>query len=212
MRIFITGANRGIGAEMVKQYSETDATVIGTTRAGKDGLVPLDVTNTASLCAAVDSVKDPIDLLICNAGVFLDRGQELKDGFGPDLWADTFAANVTGVFLTVQAMLPKLRDGSKIAIIASQMGSSQKAGGDNFIYRASKAAAINLASNLAVSLKDRNIAVGIYHPGWVITDMGGQNAAVTVETSVEGLIKRFDHLSLATTGCFENYTGEAMML
>ena len=210
MRVLITGANRGIGAELASLYANAGDTVLSTSRAGQDGCTKLDVTDQASVVSAAQSMDAPIDVLICNAGVFLDRGQSLEDGFAPDLWADTFAANVTGVFTTIQAFLPKLQDGSKIAIIASQMGSSERAGGRSYIYRSSKAAAANLAANLAVDLKPRGIAVGAYHPGWVITDMGGSDAAVTVQASAAGLVTRFAQLNLDTTGCFETFDGQVM--
>ena len=159
----------------------------------------------------VDQLKDQsIDLLICNAGVYLDKGNELGHGYKSKVWTDTFAANVTGVFLTIEALLPNLRAaGGKVAIISSQMGSSERAGGNAFAYRASKAAALNLGRNLAVELSP-DVAVGIYHPGWVQTDMGGAEAAITVDESASGLIQRFDLLGPDTTGCFEMWNGEAM--
>ena len=117
--------------------------------------------------------------------------------------------NVTGVFLTVQALLPNLSRSStpKIAIISSQMASHTRAPGGSFIYRASKAAALNLGRNLAGELKPQGIAVGIYHPGWVRTDMGGEAADISVEEAARGLAERFDTLSLETSGCFETWDG-----
>jgi len=173
-------------------------------------MVALDVTNAQSLQDTASTLDTPIDLLICNAGVFLDRGQDLDTGFAAELWEQTFAANVTGVFHTVQTFLPHLSANAKIAVISSQMGSSERANGSAYIYRASKAAAANLAANLAVDLKPRGIAVGAYHPGWVITDMGGADAAVTVQASAQGLIERFVALDISTTGCFETFDGQAM--
>ena len=116
--------------------------------------------------------------------------------------------NVTGVFLTIQSLLPNLRAANgKIAIISSQMASDTTAPGGSYIYRASKAAALNLGRNLASDLKREKIAVGIYHPGWVQTDMGGSSADITVEQSAKGLMQRFSALSLASTGCFETWDG-----
>ncbi len=89
------------------------------------------------------------------------------------------------------------------------MASYERAPGGSYIYRASKAAALNLGRNLAQDLKADGIAVGIYHPGWVRTDMGGAGAAISVEQSARGLAERFDALNLATTGCFETYDGQA---
>ena len=209
MIIVITGASRGIGAGLAKAYAARGETVIGTTRRGD---TPLDVTDPASVARFAASLDGaPVALLVCNAGVYLDRGQQLDGGYPAAQWAQTFAANVTGVFLTIQALLPNLRaaQDAKIAIISSQMASSEKAPGGSYIYRASKAAALNLGRNLAADLRRDRIAVGIYHPGWVQTDMGGGAADITVKQSVTGLVARFDALSLASTGVFETWDGRA---
>jgi NAD(P)-dependent dehydrogenase (short-subunit alcohol dehydrogenase family) len=127
------------------------------------------------------------------------------------MWAETFATNVTGVFLAVQALLPGLRaaGAAKIAIISSQMASHTRAPGGSYVYRASKAAALNLGRNLAADLAPEGIAVGIYHPGWVRTDMGGAAAEISVDEAAEGLIARFAALGPASTGCFETWDGRA---
>lgn len=209
MTILITGANRGIGASLREHYIARGDTVIGTHRsAATAGFEQLDVTKPADHAALRESLRGtPIATLICNAGVYLDKGEELETGFPPDEWADTFAANVTGVFLTIQAMLPNLSDGSKIAIISSQMGSNAKATGGSYIYRASKAAVLNLGSNLATDLKPRGISVGIYHPGWVQSDMGGQAAAITTDESASGLMTQIEGQTIANTGSFKNWDG-----
>lgn len=209
MTIFITGASRGIGAGLAEKYRARGDTVIGTKRSGD---WPLEVTDPAShtaMAARLDG--EPIDLLVCNAGVYLDKGERLDSGYDARLWADTFAANVTGVFLTVQALLPNLQaaEQGKIAIISSQMASSERAPGGSYIYRASKAAVLNLGRNLAADLRGEGIAVGIYHPGWVVTDMGGGAADITVDDAASGLVTRFDALSMATTGVFETWDGRA---
>ncbi len=95
--------------------------------------------------------------------------------------------NVTGVFLTVQSLLPNLRAGAgKIAIIASQMGSSTRANGGSYIYRASKAAAVESGPQSGVDLATDGIAVGIYHPGWVRTEMGGTGADLDASQAAHG--------------------------
>ncbi|MEM7471980.1 MAG: SDR family NAD(P)-dependent oxidoreductase [Pseudomonadota bacterium] len=213
--ILITGATRGIGQAMFGHYAARGDKVTGTYRgqAPDDGhWLQLDVANPndfETLCH--DFEPEALDLLICNAGVYLDKDHSLADGYAPQLWADSFATNVTGVFLTVQTMLPKLQlsKAPKIAIISSQMASSERAPGGSYIYRASKAAALNLGRNLAADFEGLGIAVGIYHPGWVQTDMGGGAADITVDASANGLIERFDALSLKTTGCFETWDGRA---
>lgn len=212
MTIVITGASRGIGAGLAEHYRAQGVDVMGTSRSAM-GDITLDVTLPSSHTEMAAALGDkPVELLVCNAGVYLDKGDTLENGFGADLWAQSFATNVTGVFLSIQALLPNLqRAGSpRIAIISSQMGSSERAGGSSYIYRSSKAAVLNLGRNLALDLKDEGIAVGIYHPGWVQTDMGGDAAAITVDQSVSGLVERFAALSLETTGRFENYDGADM--
>lgn len=209
MTIVITGANRGIGRGLFDAYPA--GTVIGTHRApSTDDMLQLDVTDPASQADFGAAMKDrPVDLLICNAGVYLDKGEDLNTGYGADLWAQSFAANVTGVFLTVQTLLPNLRAAKgKLAIISSQMASHTRAPGGSYIYRSSKAAALNLGRNLATDLARDEVAVGIYHPGWVQTDMGGSAAAITVDAAVAGLVAQFDDLSMADTGCFLTYDGQ----
>ncbi|MBY6202480.1 SDR family oxidoreductase [Maritalea mobilis] len=209
MTILITGANRGIGKGLSEAYAGRGETVIATARSA-EGCTPLDVADPASVSALAEGLDgQAIDLLICNAGVYPDKDQSLDTGYPPEMWAEVFAVNVTGVFLTVQALLPNLSKSAapKIAIISSQMGSDTRAPGGSYIYRASKAAALNLGRNLATDLRPRGIAVGIYHPGWVRTDMGTEAADIGLDDSVSGLIARFDALSLETTGCFETWDG-----
>ena len=211
MHVLITGANRGIGAELAAACKASGATVTATAR-DAPGMTRLDVTDARSLGAVSAQLgTGALDLLVCNAGVYLDKDESLADGFAPALWAESFAVNVTGVFLSVQAFLPHLARATapRIAIIASQMGSSTRAPGGSYIYRASKAAAINLGRNLATDLKPRGIAVGVYHPGWVQTDMGGASAEITTAKAVAGLVARFAALDLARTGCFETWDGRA---
>ncbi|MDR9485160.1 MAG: SDR family NAD(P)-dependent oxidoreductase [Sediminimonas sp.] len=210
MHAVITGANRGIGAALDARYRTAGWKVTATARQGAEFL-PLDVTDPAAHRAMAHALDgQAVDLLICNAGTYPDKYENLADGYPAQMWADTFATNVTGVFLTVQALLPNLQMATapKVAIIASQMGSSTRAPGGSYIYRASKAAAINLGRNLATDLSRLGIAVGIYHPGWVRTDMGGDSAAIDTDQSADGLVRRFDALSMDTTGQFLTWDGQ----
>ncbi|QBY01757.1 SDR family oxidoreductase [Rhodophyticola sp. CCM32] len=215
MRVLVTGANRGVGLALVAQMAARGDQVIATTRSD----TPLDnvqweqadISDPASIIALAGRVQGALDLLVCNAGVLHDRREGLETGYAPKIWADTLAVNVTGVFLTIQAFLPHLRAGEagKIAIISSQMGSSTRSTGGTYAYRASKAAALNIGRNLAHDLAPEGMSVGIYHPGWVQTDMGGGGADITADQSASGLIERFDTLSVATTGVFETWDGQA---
>ncbi len=222
--VLITGASRGIGLQLARAYAEAGASVIATARnpesaaeltsllAAHPGLLvlPLDVTDAASLDALVARLsRRPIDLLIANAGVMGARGGVDDQDNTAARWADVLATNVAGVFFTVRALLPNLKAASsaKIAIVSSRMASSVAANGSSYLYRASKAAAANIGANFASELRPAGIAVGIYHPGWVKTDMGGTGADITVAESANGLVQRFAKLNIATTGVFEDYAG-----
>lgn len=213
MTVLITGAARGIGLALTEAWRNRGARVIAATREAGAGDLTLDVTDPAGLHSAASQVPEPLRALVCNAGVYLDRGQRLEDGYDPAIWAQSFAVNVTGVFLTVQAFLPHLRAAAaaglspRIAIISSQMGSDERAPGGSYAYRASKAAALNLGRNLAADLRAEGIAVGIYHPGWVQTEMGGAGADITAQVAAAGLIARIEGLDLADTGSFETWDG-----
>jgi NAD(P)-dependent dehydrogenase (short-subunit alcohol dehydrogenase family) len=217
--ILITGANRGVGLQLAHVYAARGDTVIGAVRDpakamelravnGKVEVLPLDVTSEASFAAAAKSLAGRnIDVLIANAGVMGPRGAA-ADEQPADLWASVLAVNVTGPFLTARTFLPNVIVAKgKIAILSSIMASSEKAMGNSYVYRASKAAAANIGANLAVELKPSGVSVGNYHPGWVQTDMGGAAADIPATVSAAGLVARIDHLSLATSGVFETYSG-----
>ena len=214
MTILITGVSRGIGRQLARDYAASGEAVTGTMRNPADipgiTVLPLDVTDPDGMRAFADRLAgQPVDCLICNAGVYPDKGDALDTGYAPQAWGDGFAANVTGVFLTIQALLPNLRAAKepKIAIISSMMASNARAPGGSYIYRASKAAVLNLGRNLATDLAPEDIAVGIYHPGWVRTDMGGSEGDIDVTDSSAGLRARIAALSPATSGCFEGWDG-----
>lgn len=218
--VLIAGASRGIGLEMATQAKARGDTVIAMVRsaasadalAGKiDQTLIADVTDEASLATAASQVTQDLDLLICNAGVYRGRGDMYAQDMGADAWSNVLMTNVAGPFFVAKAFRPRLEaKRGKIAILSSVMGSSSQAKGDGYIYRSSKAAATNIALNLATELRPSGIAVGAYHPGWVRTDMGGPSAAVSVEDSASGLLARFDALSLETTGVFEDYSGQSI--
>ncbi len=222
----ITGANRGIGLAMARQAAERgDRVLAGARRPGEAealqdlarrhanlGVLNIDVTDPEEMAAAAALEDAPVDLLICNAGQYIARGGIDDPEYTYDAWHTVLMTNVAGVFFTIRALLPRLEAAPepKIAVVSSMMASNANAPGGSYIYRASKSAATNLARNLAVDLKARGVAVGAYHPGWVRTDMGGPRATLEVEESAKGLLERFEALSLATTGVFEDYQGKAI--
>ncbi|WP_111431540.1 SDR family oxidoreductase [Rhodobacteraceae bacterium DSL-40] len=216
--ILITGTSRGLGRELAIQAQQRGDRVIATMRAPHASpalppeieVLPLEVTKTdahAELARQMEGVA--IDLLVCSAGVFPGRGG-LREAQCTELdWFIGLMTNVAGPYFAVRALLPNLRlaGRAKVAIISSAMGSSENAAGGSYIYRASKAGAVNLARNLAVELAPLGIAVGAYHPGWVRTDMGTGAAPVDLNHSATGLLERFAELSSETSGIFEDYLG-----
>ena len=222
----ITGANRGIGLALARLAAERGDRVLAAARRPGAALaladladananlsvLNIDVTDPYEMAASAATEDTAIDLLICNAGQYLARGGLDDPEYTFDAWHTMMMTNVAGIFFTVRAFLPRLEKAAepKIAIVSSIMASSERAPGGSYIYRASKAAATNLARNLAVDLKAQGIAVGAYHPGWVRTDMGGTGATVDAGESASGLMQRFDALSLASTGIFEDFRGEAI--
>jgi NAD(P)-dependent dehydrogenase (short-subunit alcohol dehydrogenase family) len=190
-------------------------------------LLGLDVTAEGDMKQIAAGMRRKVDLLVCNAGV-LDSYGGLDDPARNSRAIETvLMTNIAGVYFTVRAFLPHLlmtaetetsdSDTAKgnamigrIAIISSIMGSQTLSAANAPIYRASKAAATNLARSFAVELAPRGIAVGAYHPGWVRTDMGGPNADVAPADSAAGLLQRFALLSLETSGIYESYDGTAL--
>jgi NAD(P)-dependent dehydrogenase (short-subunit alcohol dehydrogenase family) len=233
-RILITGANRGIGLEMTRQALARGDMVIAACRtpeaataldelAAAHGesltIIGLEVRTEASVRAAAAAMQRPIDLLVANAGTLNARGGLTDAGHTEDNIAESLMTNIAGVFFTARHFLANLKAGAatrdsgiipRIAVISSQMGSSERAGTSAPIYRASKAAATNLSRSMALELAEDGIAVGAWHPGWVQTDMGGAQAAITAETCAAGLLRRFDALTMATSGVFETYEGETL--
>ena len=213
MHVVITGANRGIGLELAKIYEAKGWQVTKTSRKAMPGYATLNVNDPASHQAFAASLSGaPVDLYIANAGINIRNDESVTTGYAADEWTQTFQTNVTGVFLGIQSMLPALRaaPAPKIVIISSQLASSTNSGTGMLTYRASKAAVLNLGRNLAKELAAENLPVGIFHPGWVVTDMGGAGADITVDVSARGLVRRIDALSITNTGIYEDYKGDAL--
>ena len=215
--ILITGASRGIGRLLAERYAERGERVIAAVRDPEAANLPegierhaLDAMSEAShdaLAAGLDLKS--LDLLVCNAGIYRGRGNVLSERISDVDWQDMLMTNVAGPYLAVSAFRDALEAaGGRVTVLSSMMGSSARAPGGSYAYRASKAAATNLVANLAKDLAPAGVAVGAYHPGWVQTDMGGAQAPVTPAESVAGLMREFDALDLARTGCFRSFDGQ----
>ena len=226
-RSLVTGANRGIGLEFVRQLLADGDHVIAACRhpgkasalnhlagdhPGRLHLLPLDVADEKSRTAfarELPLVTDGIDLLINNAGV-LHSGERWGSVTAANL-EDSLRTNAMGPFLLTQALDTQLVDGASVANISSGMSSL---GDDPEFnapsYRISKTALNMATALLAKALAPRKIKVVALCPGWVQTDMGGSSAEVPVTQSVEGLLKVIGKLSLAQSGSFMSWRGKTM--
>ena len=213
----VTGANRGIGLELVRQLRARGKEVVAVCRQSSPELGALgaqvesgcdvaDPETWNALARRLDGAD--IDLLIQNAGR-LDR--DTLDDASPADVRSQFEVNALGPLFVTQALLPRMRTGAKIALITSRMGSMGDNGSGGFYgYRMSKAALNAAGVSLAHDLKPRGIAVVILHPGPVRTGMTGGTGQLDPDESVRGLLQRIDELTLENTGRFLHMSGEAL--
>tara|TARA_B100000678_G_scaffold170298_1_gene142014 strand:- start:1591 stop:2256 length:666 start_codon:yes stop_codon:yes gene_type:complete len=213
--ILITGGSRGIGAELVQQYAADGWDVIATARSDSDlkeldamdnvTAMELDVAKPDSVAAFIDGVGDrPIDVFLNSAGVYGPRTPE-RDG-----WMDVLEINVVAPTLLAEKLKPNVAASEKkvMAVVTSRMGSiGDNGGGGSIPYRSSKAAVNAAWKSLSIDWKDDGIAVVMLHPGWVKTDMGGDNAQIDTKTSVDGLRDRIAETDLSNSGRFVAYDG-----
>jgi NAD(P)-dependent dehydrogenase (short-subunit alcohol dehydrogenase family) len=211
--VAIIGASRGIGREFVGQYLADGWSVCATARHDRDlaqlrdaGAIAIaaDVADEASLLSAAADLPT-IDLLVLNAGVNTRRYERALADVVAEDWERVMRVNALGPLLAARAFAPRLRPGGTIVAISSKMGSI---GGDSgpaaYSYRMSKAA-LNMAMT-RLQMESPDLAVAVLHPGWVKTDMGGDQAPVEIADSVAGM--RAVIARLKTGECvFRDYLG-----
>lgn len=225
----VTGANRGLGLEFVRQLLARGDHVIAACRLpgkanaltqlageypGRLQVLPLDVADPrthASLARELALVTDgePLDLLINNAGV-LRGGERFGQVQAKDLDA-SFHTNAAGPFLLTQALAGQLADGASVANISSEVGSiALRQEFRTPSYAMGKAAQNMATSLLAQALAPRGIKVIALHPGWVRTDMGGQQAALGAQESVGGLLQVIHRITLEDSGGFFDWQSQPL--
>lgn len=215
--ILILGASRGIGLAFVKHYLAAGDRVTATARshdalATLDKLgarsIPLDVldADAASTLARAISASS-IDIAIINAGVFGPRA-DAPNAPAQDEFDHVMRTNVLGPMRLLAPLSHCLKDGGKLGILSSRMGSiGTRANTSGWLYRASKAAVNSVAKDAALTLAPQGIACVAFHPGWVRTDMGGANADIDVAESVGGMTRVLAALTPTESGRFINYDG-----
>ena len=220
--VVISGANRGIGLELARQYAAAGAKVIAGVRnpEGASELKALDAVQVHRLDVAEDASVQafraalgdrPIDILIANAGVYGHRAQQLG-ALDFDDWLKTLNINSLGPMRLAQALIAHVKAGldKKLVAITSTLGSTSTHGGDMFVYRSSMAALNNAWAGLGKALAADGIVCLPLHPGWVQTDMGGKGAMLTVKQSVDGLRKVIAEAGPAQSGRAFTYDGKPL--
>jgi NAD(P)-dependent dehydrogenase (short-subunit alcohol dehydrogenase family) len=237
-RVLITGANRGLGLELTRQYLERGDQVFAAARQpesatdlqalqeqfpGKLTLLALDVTNEASLQAAHDAVAtkaEGLDILINNAGILPghpgagvgdDPATQRLGHLRYDDAMQVLATNAVGPLLVTQQFMDLLRKGhkSRIVSISTGLGSlTLKASGSQYHYSASKAAMNMYMRTLAAEAGHDKIVSIMVDPGWMRTDMGGTGAALLPADSARGIIRLTDQLHAEENGSFVTWQGK----
>ncbi|MGB0950601.1 MAG: SDR family oxidoreductase [Poseidonia sp.] len=217
----VTGANRGLGFEMVRQLLQREYTVHATYRTspgllstlGDGGLHQhqVDVRDGQAIAEMMDRIGGSIDLLINNAGIADGRWSSVE-AIDFDVAAEVLEVNAVAPVRVTQAALPLLAEGGgTVVMITSLMGSiGDCMSGKSYAYRASKTALNMFTVAMKNELQERGVSVLLIHPGWVETDMGGPNAPIQAEESVSGIMARIDEQTLEFTGRFVDYTGQAL--
>jgi NAD(P)-dependent dehydrogenase (short-subunit alcohol dehydrogenase family) len=222
MRFVVTGANRGLGLEFVKQLvargdsveagarSPDEAPALKALAAAHPGKVRVhtcDVESDASVRAFASALDgEAVDVVLNNAGVY-GKMQSLEELDLDDV-TRTFNINSLGPIRVTRALLPHLRRGGsrKVAHVASVMGSIvENQTGGAYGYRMSKAALNMAARSMAIDLRPEGFLCVALHPGWVKTDMGGPEAPIEVQESVAGMISVIDGLTLEQSGGFIDF-------
>lgn len=202
----VTGGNRGIGHEICKELSRAGCYVVLTSRNEEEGrravakldhhdnvaFRRLDVTDSKDIVSLRDWILKTygrVDILINNAGVYLDEGVSVFD-VDENIMQETLAVNFYGAFHMCRAFVPIMRQNGygRIVNVSSGYGAMSEMGGYVAAYRISKAALNALTLIMANELRDGNIKVNAVCPGWVRTDMGGGMAPISPEAAAKDIV------------------------
>lgn len=228
-RILITGTNRGLGLEFVRQGLERGEQIFaGVRKISSPGelaklteifpqqlsLIELDVTDETSILQArkqIEELTDGLEVLVNNAGIF-PRG-ETPRSLDANTLLLAYHTNAVAPLIVVQHFLELLKNGrqAKIINVTSQMGSiERKKYGGNYSYSGSKAALNMFTKTLAHDLKAEGITVVTLHPGWVQTDMGGTNAPLEPNESIKSILDLVSRLTIEDSGKFLDWEGDEL--
>lgn len=216
-RVLITGAGRGIGLELTRQYAADGWEVVATVREPAKAqelaalgvrVERLDMRDFDDLAAFPGRLGgDPLDLFVANAGI--SKAKWIRGAGDAEAWQEVHAVNAVAPTLLAEMLLPSVESaGGRMAAISSRMGSIDDSSGGYVGYRSSKAALNAAWRALALGWRSRPVTLLLLHPGWVQTDMGGPQAPLSVEESVAGMRRVIAGLPRGETGAFLDYRGE----
>jgi NAD(P)-dependent dehydrogenase (short-subunit alcohol dehydrogenase family) len=206
--VLITGANRGIGLEFARQYSQDGWNVIATARQASPELEtldvkvePLELNDFDSVVSFGKRIDGPIDLLIANAGTM--EPTEARTADDGRAWADMLVTNTIAPYLLAKSVVTHIESAKgKMVALTSGMGSIGESSGGYVPYRSSKAA-LNMAwHSLAIEVKRLGIVAAVLDPGWVKTRMGGPSAPTPPEQSVGEMRQLIERLGPEDSGAF----------
>ena len=219
--VLITGASRGLGLELARQYAADDWTVYAACRepssarglariasSGSLTVLQMDVTDPAAIERAARSVSGPIDVVINNAGIM--GGSQSFGHMDYEAWEAVLRVNTLAPLRVSEAFAAHLErsDRRLLATITSGLASiNENTSGGWIAYRSSKAAINMVMRSVAVGLAARRITCVVVSPGWVQTDMGGPSATLTPAESVSALRRLLARLGPNDTGKFFSYDG-----
>jgi NAD(P)-dependent dehydrogenase (short-subunit alcohol dehydrogenase family) len=201
----VTGGNRGIGYEVCKELSKSGCKVVLTSRNemdGKNAIATLNSDNIAYHRLDVTNIKDisflrdwilktygRVDILINNAGIYLDEGVSVFD-LDEKIISETLAVNFYGAFQMCKAFVPFMKQNryGRIVNISSGYGAMNEMAGYQAAYRISKASLNALTLIMADELRDVNIKVNAVCPGWVSTAMGGKMAPTSPHMAATDIV------------------------
>ena len=216
-KVVITGANRGIGLAMTTQFKDLGFEVIALCRQASPQLNALGVTVITGIDVATSAGRQlmvkalnniDIDILINNAGILRD---ESLGALNSATIIEQFEVNALAPIQVVDLLSTQLVIGAKIVLITSRMGSvTDNTSGGRYGYRMSKAA-LNIAGmSLAQDLAGRDISVGLYHPGYVQTEMVGNNGDISATEAATRLVGLINQQDMSQTGLFKHSNGEIL--
>ncbi|QCI14757.1 SDR family oxidoreductase [Pseudomonas putida] len=218
----IIGASRGLGLGLVQRLHEDGwnitATVRDPAKAGALGEVPgvrierLEMNDTAQLDGLKQRLQGEVfDLVFVNAGVMGPLPQDLERVQGSDI-GDLFMTNAVAPIRVARRLVGQVREGTGVlAFMSSVLGSVAIPDGSEIcLYKASKAALNSMINSFVTELARPDLCVLAMHPGWVKTDMGGENAEIDVLTSTRGMLEQIKAQAGQGGLRFINYKGEAL--